>query len=325
MKTIGLILNGHRPPHKGHQYMVEFAQAYVDELWIGVCTKPGEAFTPQLRYQWTKELFPNAKVVLCEDMHTYFGGMKDEDPELWKRVALEYMRMKRVDYYFASEDYGPPLAKALGAKYIPIDHSRTTIPVSASQIRSNPMRNWEWIPEVVRPYFAKRVCIIGAEYTGKAELAYQLANRYRTCVVDEYAKTVYDSDKRKFSYEDIELICRGQMASEDSLAKQCNKVLICNTDLLTTYCWSISCFGRFPTNSLRKQLDNREYDLYLFMDTKEVPWKPSNTHKTRDSWEQFSVSIQFALKTRKKNFITLSGSPAKKMKDACLAIDELIS
>ncbi len=323
MKKVGVILNGHRPPHNGHVYMVEFAQEYVDELHIGVCTLDSEPIPSHLRFKWTKELFPNANVVLCHNMPEKFK-LRYDDPALWGDVVKRHMCLKHVDYIFASEDYGNTIGKEIGAKYIPVDHSRCTIPVSGSMIRANPMLNWEYIPPTVRPFFAKRICIVGAEYTGKSDLAHRLAARYNTVAVDEYAKTVYNPEKQTYTLEDIELIARGQMAAEDSLVKQANRILICNTDLLTTELWSFESFKQCP-DWITNEVEYRDYDLYLFMDPDGIPHTVSNTHKTINDWHNFSQNILIELDLDKRNCIRLSGNPMKRMQTACMEIDKLIS
>lgn len=323
MKRIGVVLNGHRPPHNGHVYMVEFAQAYVDELHLGVCTLDSESIPARLRLQWSKELFPNAHVMLCHNMPDVFG-MDYDDPVLWSRVVKEHMGLERVDYIFASEGYGRAIGAEIGARYVPVDHSRCTVPVSGSMIRKNPMLNWDYIPPAVRPFFVKRICIVGAEYTGKADLSHRLASRYGTVAVDEYAKAVYDPSERLCTPEDIELIARGQMAAEDSLARQANRVLICNTDMLITAFWSQEKFGTCP-DWILEEAEKRDYDLYLFMDHEGIPHTVGNTHKTRRSWCAFSGKIRSGLEARGRSCVVLSGNPMNRMQTSCMAIDQLVS
>jgi NadR type nicotinamide-nucleotide adenylyltransferase len=324
-KKVGVVLNGHRPPHNGHVYMVEFAQAYVDELHLGVCTLDSEPIPANLRLQWSRELFPNAHVRLCHNMPQAFY-MDYDDPALWGRVIKEHMGLDHVDYIFASEDYGKTIGAEVGAKHIPIDYTRCTVPVSGSMIRKNPMMNWDYIPPVVRPFFVKRVCIIGAEYTGKSELAHRLAARYNTVVVDEYAKAVYNSQERGFTAADIELIARGQMAAEDSLARQANRVLICNTDLLTTFLWASERSLKGPAPKwLMSEIVKRDYDLYLFMSADGISHTIGNTHTTAASWHAFSVKILETLIKERRQHIELIGNEMNRMQTACMAIDDMIS
>lgn len=256
-KTIGVILNGHRPLHIGHVYMIDFARAFVDELHIGVCTLSSESIPANLRYEWTKEQFPMCSVQLCHDMPDYFN-LDYNDPVLWAKTVKEYMKIDKLDYIFASEDYGYTIAKELGIKYIPIDHNRNSIKISASMIRNNPMINWEYLPPVVRPYYVKRICIYGEDKNLNNKVSNYLSNRYNTVLVNEYIGNYF------LNFEE-DLKC--QVALEHSLAKQSNKVMFClsspllirvlnsnvNSDLLDIFVEGMTYDIHFVLNS---------YDLY---------------------------------------------------------------
>jgi HTH-type transcriptional regulator, transcriptional repressor of NAD biosynthesis genes len=52
--TSGLVLGRFIPPHLGHQYLIDFAQQYVDELLLVVGTRPTDAIAGELRLEWIK-------------------------------------------------------------------------------------------------------------------------------------------------------------------------------------------------------------------------------------------------------------------------------
>ena len=132
------------------------------------------------------------------------------------------------------------------------------------------MQYWEMLPEVVRPHFLKRVCIFGPESTGKSTLARKLAQKFNTVYVREFARPLLDAQAGECFPENIPQIARGQVASEDALSQQANRVLICDTDVLTTTIWSDVLFGHTP-DWVRELADARRYDLYLLNDV-DVPW-----------------------------------------------------
>src|SRR5262245_10619902 len=61
--TTGFLLGKFLPPHRGHQYLIEFARAYVDRLTVLVCTIEQEPIPGRLRYQWMCEAFPGVDLV----------------------------------------------------------------------------------------------------------------------------------------------------------------------------------------------------------------------------------------------------------------------
>ncbi|MFH0869049.1 MAG: AAA family ATPase, partial [archaeon] len=240
--TTGLIIGKFMPPHKGHEYLIDFARNYVDELHVLVCSLKSEPIPGNLRYKWMKQMFPDVDVQHM--WHDEFPSEPKDDInfwKLWKDAISGYLSEKPAEYLFACESYGVPLAKLFGMKYIPVSHTRELVPISGTEVRNDPIKNWEYIPPIVRPYYAKRVCVFGPESTGKSVLAEKLAKRFDTVHVKEYARSLLDlkeGDRNgECDYKDISLIAKGQIASEEALARQANRVLFCDTDLLATKVW----------------------------------------------------------------------------------------
>lgn len=61
---VGMILGKFMPPHRGHQYLIDFARRYCDRLYVLVCTLEREPIDGSLRYHWMQELFPQPNVQL---------------------------------------------------------------------------------------------------------------------------------------------------------------------------------------------------------------------------------------------------------------------
>ena len=265
----GLILGKFMPPHRGHQALVEFGLRFVDRLTVLVCTLKREPISGELRYAWMRELFPAADVVHVTDE---VPSDPSEHPEFWS-IWTQLIR-KRIprgpDFVFASEAYGQRLAEVLGARFIPVDQARGMVNISATQIRQDPLGHWDYLPDCVRPYYVRRVCIFGPESTGKSTLARDLAVRLGTVHVAEFARGLLDARDGRCDPEDIPVIARGQAAAEDALARQARRVIICDTDVLTTRIWSEVLFGSCPSE-VAAEADRRTYDLYLVPDI-DVPW-----------------------------------------------------
>lgn len=319
--TSGLVLGRFIPPHLGHQYLIDFAQHYVDELLLVVGTRPTDEIDGTLRLAWIKEMAPNARVIHVNDENP-----EENDPHYWQiweqtlRAALPYI----PDYIFASEDYGWKLAELLGMEYIPVNHPRTLVPISATRLRSNPLRYWQYIPPVVRPYYVKRVCIYGPESTGKSTLTIDLARHFQTVFVEEYARGLLDfKNGRCDDLEDIARIARGHRASTHALARQANRVLFCDTDLLTTTVWSNALFGTCPA-WLYQAADEMSYDLYLVTDV-DVPWVDDQQRFFKDERQEFMERCLQALEQRHRPFIMISGSWEERLARAIQAVENLLA
>ena len=78
--STGFLLGKFLPPHRGHQYLIEFARNYVDRLTVLVCTIEQEPIPGRLRYQWMCEAFPGVDLVHHTDE---IPQAPEEHPDFW--------------------------------------------------------------------------------------------------------------------------------------------------------------------------------------------------------------------------------------------------
>ena len=319
--TRGMVLGKFLPPHNGHMFLFNFARNYVDELTIVVESLPDQPIPGELRYQWVCEMFPMVQVVHLTDANPQDPS---EHPDFWSiwQNSLERILPYPVDFVFASEDYGWKLAEVLAAQFIPVDISRVAVPVSGTKIRENPMQYWDFIPPIVRSYFAKRICIFGPESTGKSTLTQQLAKHFQTSFVPEYARIHLESRGGKIELADIPLIAKGQMAAEDALASQGDKLLFCDTDLIATTIWSDWLFGECPS-WVADEASRRHYDLYLLTDV-DVPWVADDVRYLPEERKSFLKRCEAELIKRNRPYIKLSGDWNHRFEKAVAAVGELL-
>ena len=83
----------------------------------------------------------------------------------------------------------------------------------------------------------KRIVLIGAESTGKTELADCLSTHFKTNFVPEYARSYIEELNSSYTYQDVEHIARKQIELEDEYCKKANKVLFYDTYLIITKVW----------------------------------------------------------------------------------------
>ncbi len=322
-ETTGMLLGKFMPPHKGHQYLVDFARAYCDRLTVLVCSISSEPIPGELRASWMRQLFPGCEVVHVTDELPQEPADAVDFWDQW-RAAIRARMPSGPDFVFASEDYGARLAQELGADFVPVDVARELVPVSATAIREDPMTHWAYIPEPVRPYFVKRVCIFGPECTGKTTLARALAARFETVWVHEYARPLLERARGVCTYEDIERIARGHAAAQAALARQANRVLFVDTDALTTMLWSETLFGRTP-EFVQRAAEAERYDLTLLCDV-DVPFVADAQRHFPETVERaaFMEKCRVVLEANDRRYVTLSGSWASREETAAEAVAELI-
>lgn len=318
-RKTGLVLGKFLPPHLGHKYLIDFARNYVDELLLVVGTKPDDKIPGNVRVSWMKEMFPDVRVIQVNDRNPAAS-----DPRYWEtwektlRKSLPYI----PNYFFASEDYGWKLSEILDMQYIPVDHHRRLVPISASKIWSNPLKYWKYIPDNVKPHFLKRVCIFGPESTGKTTLTRKLARYFKTVYCDEYARGLLEFSDGNVKYSDIAKIARGHRASEEALALQANKILFSDTDIITTIIWSKVLFGKVPS-WIEREVKNRSYDLYLLLDI-DVPWLKDNQRYLPNKRKWFMNLCIKELKKYGRKYVVISGGWDKRYKKAVGEVKKIL-
>jgi NadR type nicotinamide-nucleotide adenylyltransferase len=150
-------------------------------------------------------------------------------------------------------------------------------------------------PDVVR------VCVLGAESTGKTTLAQALAARYDTVWNPEYGRVYTEVGRRSGApWESWEFahIARVHCWYEDFVAGLARRVLFCDTDAFTTAVFHEAYLGTPATGF--EELAARRYDLYVVCGI-DVPF-------THDGWREFEAQ-RLWMHERLLDHARESGSP----------------
>jgi NadR type nicotinamide-nucleotide adenylyltransferase len=313
MTVHGLVLGKFLPPHRGHVYLCEVAERMCDELTIVVGSLASEPIDGALRVAWMRELFPRAAVV---HLTAELPQQPAEHPEFWRlwRDSLRACAGRPVHRVFTSDRYGMRLAAELGAAWIPVDPDRSVFPVSGTAIRRDPMRWWDALPRCVRPHFVRRVSVFGPESTGKSTLAAELARACGTRWAPEFARAYLESRGGVLARPDLDAIGQGQIALEDALARDADRVLICDTDPLLTVVWSEAMFGDAPA-WLRAAARARRYDLTLLCDV-DLPWIDDLVRYLPDDRAGFAARCERALRDAGRRYEHVRGTGAARSERA---------
>lgn len=118
-----------------------------------------------------------------------------------------------------------------------------------------------------------RVCLLGAESTGKTTLSTALAERFDTLVNPEYGRPYTEVGRQtgaSWTTEEFTHIARIHCWYEDYLAGFARGVLFADTDAYTTAVFHEVYLGA-PTHAFDDLVDRR-YDLFLVCGL-DVPWR----------------------------------------------------
>lgn len=169
-----------------------------------------------------------------------------------------------------------------------------------------------------------KVVVIGPESTGKSTLSALLAEHYQTVWVPEYARQYLEELPRPYEQRDLRTIAEGQLAQEDKLAADANKVLICDTDLRVIDFWSEFKYGNTDPWIL-DQIAARHYDLYLLTYI-DIPWEedPLREYPDPKMREYFYEIYQNIVSQSGTSWVEIKGSPEKRKSTAIDAVDKLL-
>lgn len=308
MYKTGLFVGAFCPPHAGHLYVGHFAEQFVDELFVVLHTNSADTIPTESRYEWLRELFPLATVLK-------FDGTSEALPAwLQEQITIP------IDNVFGSDTSCRELAEAISAKFIPVDPDRTVVPISGKQLRNNPLEHWDYLPSCVRPHFVKRVCVFGPESTGKSTLAVELANHFKTLSVPEWPRTMISDRNDELLEADFPIFARGQAAAEDALARQANRLLICDTDAIITSIWSDWLYGKCD-QSILDLAEKRQYDLYLLTDV-DVPWVQDPQRYLPEKRKEFFDKCKNELEKRGREYVVVRGDWKQRFEIAVQAVQE---
>jgi HTH-type transcriptional repressor of NAD biosynthesis genes len=171
----------------------------------------------------------------------------------------------------------------------------------------------------VRPYYVKKICLYGAESTGKSTLAERLAQHYQTSFVPEAARTLL-TNSLECTYEDILRIAETQAQWVEQSLNGANKLLFCDTDLLTTKVYAQYLFGQVPTFASWIRAVN-QYDLHLFLDT-DVPYEQDGTRLGSPTRPALRDLFLETLKEAHTPFVLINGDWDQRFHTACRLVEE---
>lgn len=151
----------------------------------------------------------------------------------------------------------------------------------------------------------KLVCYYGPESTGKSFMAKKMAEKYKTEFVPEVAREFITSNN--FNREDIIMIGRAQTERIFQRARKANKILFCDTDLITTQIYSKQYLKVVPPvlYELEKMV---EFDQYFLFDI-DVPWVGDGLRDLGDERKREEMFEVFKNELIRRNisYITVQG------------------
>jgi NadR type nicotinamide-nucleotide adenylyltransferase len=322
----GLVIGKFDPFHHGHKHVIRTAEDGCQRVTVIACGKTGDSFPVAIRAQWLQAAHPAVDVRTVDQDAL---GLADDDSDGWAKATLELLD-GAPDVVFTSEPYGESYSRFLGCRHVSVDPARTTVPISGSEIRANPLGNLRFLDPVVRAKYVLRVCLVGAESTGKTTLAAALADEFGTVWVPEFGH-LYQALARPdpngpWNGREFVHIARLQGWLEDFQAEQANRVLFCDTDLFTTALWHEAFVGAPAPDELLSLAAERSYDLFVLCDC-DIPFKQDTLNLREDGHRRTWMQARYRdrLESSSTSWLLASGPLEKRVQIARDAVSEVLA
>lgn len=165
-----------------------------------------------------------------------------------------------------------------------------------------------------------RICLTGVESTGKSTLAARLAQRFGGVVMPEYGREWAETRGTDFTTEALREIARTHVARRHDLEARGPRLIIEDTDIVTTSAWHRMLWGRrdpvlwaMPANA----------DLYLLF-APDTLWVDDGTRRFGGTDRiRFHNALVYELSMRGIQPVTIEGDWRQREADAAAAIQAL--
>lgn len=319
---VGMYGGSFDPLHIGHIHDIIKASSICEELYVIISWCDGrESTSKELRYRWilnaTRHL-PNVKIILIEDK----AVSKEEynTNYYWEKGAKDIKNAigKPIDVVFCGDDYyGTNRFESL---YCPeskvIYFERKEVPISSTEIREWASNHWDYIPNVCKSYYTRKVLIVGGESTGKSTLVQNLALAYNTNFVSEVGRDTcaYAGGEKYMTVDDLYENLLKQRINVDEAAKSSNRILFVDTDALTTKFYVNFLLDETSPhaklcNELALAIHNiNKWDLVLFLEpTVDFVQDGTRSEEIASDREKYSNQIKALLQENGVRYICLDG------------------
>lgn len=328
---VGMYGGAFHPLHMGHLECIIRGAALCETLYVVISYRNHQSdIDVKVKIRWVYQLtkhLENVKILTLEDKlldkaaytEKYWQGDCDK---------IKQQIGAKIDVVFCGSDYDE---NSFWNQCYP-DSEFVVFPrnqYNSTAIREDIYGHWDWMPQVVRTYYTKKVLLIGGESVGKSTLTINLAHYYNTNYLEEVGRELSElsgTDIYMLS-EDFTRILLEHKAKEMRLLAQSNKVFFEDTDCLITHFF----MGFLEDENIAHNAKLAEaiaglnsYDLILFLEP-DVMWVQDGDRSKIMAEDRVSFSNQIKELYKKQGFSfeIICGDYVSRFEQAVRLIDAL--
>lgn len=271
---IGVFFGTLAPMHVGHQAEIYKAAALNDGVVViasGYTNDRGYqiGLSVEKRFRYLREAFSDETDIKVDYINEDNIPMMPDGWDEWTRIIVETVKRNIVNkdatitFYTGEKDYKHQLETRLpkNGQFKVSLMDRTVLKISATDIRKDPIGNWDYINRVFRRHFAKKVTVMGSASTGKSTLVRRLARTSNSPFSEEYAREYQEksnvSDEELVVKDYIRLIQGQYDANSREINSPANNGLtIFDTDAMVTKVYADMWLNDVDNAQLKPLFDN---------------------------------------------------------------------
>lgn len=247
-ETVGAVFGTFAPMHLGHMDMIMQAKKENDSCLVIVSGYDGDrgdliGLNLEKRFRYIREFYAN-------DENIYVAKLDETNieryPDGWHPwlVAVEDIILssttklfKQTTFYVGEPEYKVELEKRLDCKVKLGD--RSVIPISATKVRANPLKYWNFICRTFRRHFSINILVMGSASNGKTTLVQDVARSLGSPYTHEYARQYEEESNvrdEELTANDFHYIASGQFdLNRKTISSPSNNgIFIADTDVMVT-------------------------------------------------------------------------------------------
>jgi NadR type nicotinamide-nucleotide adenylyltransferase len=169
----------------------------------------------------------------------------------------------------------------------------------------------------------RRIVLTGSEATGKTTLAEALARHYQTTWVPEFARGYAEARAGLLTAADVEPIARGQLAAEQAGAAAARRLVVMDTDLVSTVLYARHYYGSAPA-WVERTITAYPASLYLLCDI-DLAWSPDGVRDRGHEREAMHALFHQTLTDLGLVFHRIRGAGPARLAAAARAVDRWLA